>query len=87
MICLYRTDADDVELETTLQELALNLGRDAVETDMGVWVHSCLLWGDGVCGSHCESCCRNVQQGEIDLGGGRGKEMNDRGDVKRERFD
>jgi hypothetical protein len=32
------TNADDVELETTLQELALNLRRDAVETDMGLGV-------------------------------------------------
>ena len=30
------TNADDVELETALQELALNLGGDAVETDMAV---------------------------------------------------
>lgn len=29
-------NADDVELEATLQELALNLGRDAVETDMAL---------------------------------------------------
>jgi hypothetical protein len=30
------TNADDVELETTLQELALNLRGDAVETDMAL---------------------------------------------------
>ena len=30
------TDTDDIELETTLQELALNLRRDAVETNMAV---------------------------------------------------
>ncbi len=30
------TNADDVELETTLQELALDLGRDAVETNMAL---------------------------------------------------
>jgi hypothetical protein len=30
------TDTDDVELETTLQELALDLGGDAVETDMAL---------------------------------------------------
>ena len=33
-----RTNADDIELETALQELALNLRRDAVETDMAVGV-------------------------------------------------
>lgn len=32
------TNADDVELETTLQELALDLGGDAVETDMALGV-------------------------------------------------
>ena len=30
------TNADDVELEATLQELALNLRGDAVETDMAL---------------------------------------------------
>ena len=30
------TDHDHVELETTLQELVLNLLRDGVETDVGV---------------------------------------------------
>lgn len=34
-----RTNADDIELETTLEELALNLRRDAVETDMAVGVN------------------------------------------------
>jgi hypothetical protein len=45
-----RTDADDIELKSTLQELALNLGRDAVETDMALGV-------DGLpChGRHCGS--------------------------------
>ena len=32
------TNADHVELETTLQELALNLAGDAVETDMALGV-------------------------------------------------
>lgn len=31
-----RTNADDIELETTLQELLLNLRSDAVETDMAL---------------------------------------------------
>lgn len=30
------TDANDVELEATLQELTLNLGCDAVKTDMAL---------------------------------------------------
>lgn len=34
------TNADDVELETTLQELLLNLRSDAVETDMALGVDS-----------------------------------------------
>lgn len=32
------TNADDVELETALKQLALNLGCDAVETDMALGV-------------------------------------------------
>ena len=40
-----RTDTDDIELETTLQELALNLRRDAVETNMAVGVDSGLREG------------------------------------------
>lgn len=32
------TNADDVELETTLQELALDLRRDAVETNVALGV-------------------------------------------------
>jgi hypothetical protein len=34
------TNTDDVELETTLQELLLNLRSDAVETDMALGVDS-----------------------------------------------
>jgi len=37
-------NTDDIELETTLQELALDLRRDAVETDMAVGVDGGLLW-------------------------------------------
>ena len=43
MVCRL-TDTDDVELETTLQELALDLRGDAVETDMA-------LGGDGAGGN------------------------------------
>ena len=32
------TDADDIELETSLEELALDLGGDAVKTDMALRV-------------------------------------------------
>lgn len=42
MLELERTDADDVELESALQELALNLRCDAVETDMAAREHR--LW-------------------------------------------
>lgn len=34
-----RTDADDVELEAALQELALNLAGDAVETDVALGIN------------------------------------------------
>lgn len=39
------TDADDVELEATLQELALDLAGDAVETDMALGVDACSRHG------------------------------------------
>jgi hypothetical protein len=35
------TDNNDIKLETTLQELALNLGGDAVETNMALRVNGC----------------------------------------------
>ena len=37
------TNADDVELKAALEELALNLGSDAVETDMALGHHRPLL--------------------------------------------
>lgn len=40
------TNADDVELEASLEQLALNLGGDAVETDMAIGVDG--LSGHGV---------------------------------------
>ena len=46
------TDADDVELESALEQLALNLGCDAVETDMALGVDG----GSGH-GRHCVGCC------------------------------
>lgn len=42
------TDADDVELEATLEQLALDLGRDAVETDVALGVD-----GGSRHGGHC----------------------------------
>jgi hypothetical protein len=46
---LKRTNADDVELETTLQELTLDLRGDAVKTDMALGVD-----GGSWHGRHCE---------------------------------
>jgi len=44
-----RTDTDDIELEAALQELLLDLTRDAVETDGLSWVDRLLLlWHLGV---------------------------------------
>ena len=56
------TDNDNVELETALQELVLNLLRDGVETDVGVGTD--LIGGDG---GHCEN----------DGGGRAGDEVHD----------
>lgn len=42
------TNTDDVELESALQELALDLGGDAVETDMALGVD-----GGSRYGRHC----------------------------------
>ena len=42
------TNADHVELETTFEKFALNLGRNAIETDMALGHHWPLLgrhWG------------------------------------------
>ena len=33
------TNADNIELETALQELLLNLRCDAVETNVAPWIH------------------------------------------------
>lgn len=37
------TNTDDIELESALEKLALDLGRDAVETDMALGVDG--RWG------------------------------------------
>jgi len=44
------TDADNIELETTLQQFALNLSCDAVETNVASGEDSVLR--HGVCSSH-----------------------------------
>ena len=48
------TDANDVELKATLQELSLNLRGDAVETDMGLGIDGARLSRGRRSGcSHC----------------------------------
>ena len=44
-----RTNDDHVELETTLQELVLNLCGDAVETDIGAGANLFGCWGGHGC--------------------------------------
>lgn len=56
-----RTNTDDVELEATLQELALDLAGDAVETDVALGV-------DGRRGSGCHFCCGCLGRGnEVEI--------------------
>lgn len=48
---LRRTNADNIELETTFEQLLLNLAGDAVETDMRLGEDGVLrLSGHGRCG-------------------------------------
>ena len=47
------TNTDDIELETALQQLALNLGCDAVETNVALWVYG-LRGAIALNGSHFE---------------------------------
>ena len=42
MYCSH-TNANDVELETTFEEFAFNLGSNAIETDMAFGHHGTLL--------------------------------------------
>ena len=37
---IRHTDADDIELKASLQQLFLNLIRDAIKTNMAVGIHS-----------------------------------------------
>lgn len=53
------TNADNVELETALQQLLLNLRCDAVKTDMASWVHR-RLSGVSIC--HGCHCCESVRE-------------------------
>ena len=59
---LKLTNADDIELETALQEFLLNLRSDAVKTDMASWVYRGLS-GVPIChGCHyCEIVPRKVR--------------------------
>ena len=55
------TNANNIELETALQELLLDLGGDAVETDMALGedaLRSLRLLGSGV--GHVEGGCMRV---------------------------
>ena len=57
------TDTHDIELETTLQELALDLRGDAVETDMAVGEDGGLLSRSSAgSGGHCGSASRMEQR-------------------------
>ena len=51
------TNTDNIELETALQELALNLRCDAVKTNMASRVHRLLGSVSVLNGCHC--CGRN----------------------------
>lgn len=52
---IARTDTHNIELETTLQQLTLNLRRDAVKTDMTVGENGGLLSRSSASSSsHCE---------------------------------
>jgi hypothetical protein len=55
-----RTNADDIELESALQELALDLGCDAVETNM-------TLREDGLSshGGHGEACGEGQRESRL----------------------
>lgn len=46
------TNTHDIELESALQQLALDLGGDAVETDMAVGEDGGRVGRGGACGSH-----------------------------------
>lgn len=59
---VYLTNTDNIELETALQQLALNLRCDAVETDVGTGVHRLLGRVSVLHGRHCcESDCLDVE--------------------------
>lgn len=58
------TDTDNIELETTLQELALNLRCDAVETDVAARVHR-LLGSMSIQGCHCCEIVRLDQRSVV----------------------
>lgn len=51
------TDDDDIKLETTLEELALNLSGDRVEADIGCSSDFFSGWG-----GHFIFCCRRGKE-------------------------
>ena len=67
---LKHTNANDVELETTFEEFAFNLGRNAVEADMALGHHRTLL------GSHCS--CHDMTGWGQSLSGLRMRRQNQR---------
>ena len=61
---IYRTNTNHVELETTFEKFALNLGCDTVKTDMALGHHRPLLrghWGHWRhCGRHTGQISRRI---------------------------
>lgn len=48
------TNANDIELEAALQQLALYLGRNAVKANMALWHHGIAKRRHGVGGCHAK---------------------------------
>jgi hypothetical protein len=59
------TNTDNIELETALQELLLNLRCDAVETDMASGIHRLLRSVSVLNGRHC--CNTNWSRPKLEL--------------------
>ena len=53
LMLLVHTDANDIELKSALEQLLLNLRRDAVETNVTLWKHGrSMVGGRSVLGVH-----------------------------------
>ena len=83
------TNADDIELKTTLQQLLLDLRCDAVETDVAPGEHSILL---RLHGCHCCFCSvediMETSRGEVKLLEKDNRELRDeQGDLRAQLFD